>query len=157
MSLLGLWLEWWGPACINTGDSMMLTRSGLLDRLADLHQSTGVAYQIYGDSAYPWGPYTKRSFKGRMTRAQVNFCNQMNPTRQAVENGFGHLLSLWSFLNFHPALKLQQIPVGRLFWVAAILTNLHVIEYGDAISAQHSTTSYGLNWERYLHEFPLRW
>lgn len=139
----------------------MLRPSGLVDRLHDLFLNqgdplNGIKYQIYGDSAYPWGDYTKRSYKGRMTQAQYRFCCQMNPTRQAVENGFGHLLSLWSFLNFHPRIKLQKTPVGRLFWVAAILSNLHVIPYGDAITARYGTTSFGLDWERYLHEFPLR-
>jgi hypothetical protein len=156
MSLLGLWLEWWGPACIRAVDSTMLRRSGLLHRLAALEQKFNVAYQIYGDSAYPRTRYTQASYKGTMTQAQVDFCNMMNPKRQVVENGFGHLMSLWSFLDFPPNLKLEQVPVGRMFWVAAILTNLHVIKYGDAISAKYRTST-PLTWERYLHEFPLRW
>ena len=156
MSLLGLWLEWWGPACIRAADSMMMRRSGLLHRLAALEQKVNVAYQIYGDSAYPKTRYTQASYKGPMTQAQVDFCNMMNPKRQVVENGFGHLMSLWAFLDFKPNLKLEQVPVGRMFWVAAILTNLHVIQYGDAISAKYKTNT-PLTWERYLHEFPLRW
>lgn len=154
MSLLGLWLEWWGPQCIRASDSGMLLRSGLLDRLQAIHHATGVAYQIYGDPAYPKTPYSQSGYKGSMTQAQLDFCGLMNPVRQVVENGFGNLMRLWGFLNFHPALKLQKTPVGKLYWVAAILTNLHVIQYGDAISSKYKTTETGLTFERYMHEFP---
>jgi hypothetical protein len=40
-----------------------------------------------------------------MTQVQVDFCNMMNPKRQVVENGFGHLMSLWAVLDFSKNIK----------------------------------------------------
>lgn len=93
MSLLGLVIDWAGPVSINDADSLLLAKSGLLDRMAALENLTGRTMKLYGDPAYAMGRHLCRSFKGAMTQEQIAFCNLMNPHRQSVENGFAVILS----------------------------------------------------------------
>jgi hypothetical protein len=77
--------------------------------------------------------------------------------RQCVENGFGHIHGLWPWLNFPQNLKTELMPIGRIYFVAVVLSNLHTIGYGNTVSRKYGTSLTGLTWERYLHEFPLQY
>lgn len=48
------------------------------------------------------------------------------------------------------------VPIGMLWWVAVILTNLHTCQYGNCISSRYNLSDLLPSMERYLHEFPVQ-
>jgi hypothetical protein len=61
----------------------------------------GSPFCIYGDPAYPVRPYLQSPFKqGQLTADQVAFNQSMSSCTEAVEWGFGKIISLFAFLDY---------------------------------------------------------
>jgi len=56
---------------------------------------------------------------------QALFNSRMSSVREAVEWGFGRLKTLWPFASSPSKIKVRQAPVGKIFLVAVLLTNVH--------------------------------
>jgi hypothetical protein len=112
--------------------------------MADLCLQAGSGYYVHGDPAYALHLhiYVLRGLTGALTPAEQRFCELMNSLRVTVEWGFGLLLRDWAFVDFSKNQKLGMKPLGRLYYVAALLTNVktcltaaHPLDgYGNAIS-----------------------
>lgn len=59
---------------------------------------------------------------------QLNF--KMSKVREAVEWGYGQIVRLWAFLDFHKNLKMYLSPVATYYTNGALLTNIHTILNG---------------------------
>lgn len=113
----------------------MFNSSGLHGRLAQLHQTLGTPYVVYGDSAYARSQYVTPVMKGRLTPAQRAHNGAMARSRVAVEWGFGIQMHQWGYLAHERHLKLREQPLIKLYFAAAILHNLHCLMYkGNLIS-----------------------
>lgn len=109
----------------------MLSHSGLI-REMEAHFS---GYCLYGDPAYPLRPSLISPYKGaNLTAAHRAFNKTMSSVRQSVEWEFGKILSLFAFLDFRKNLKLYLQPVGKLYFVGALLKNCHTCLYGSQTS-----------------------
>jgi len=53
----------------------------------------------------------------------------MSSCREAVEWGFADILRLWSALDFSYNQRISGSPIGLLYRVATILTNIHICLY----------------------------
>ena len=153
----------YGPMNGSRHDSAVLRESRIIDILRQICQQLGVHYVIFGDSAYPISrcvclrvtvPLRRaaltpsshrlvldslctdlyRMHKGNMTVAQQAFNDAMGPERVTVEWGFGKICALWPFFDFRQKLRVLKTPVGLYLKVANVLTNIHTIIYGSAIS-----------------------
>ncbi|KAJ0390868.1 hypothetical protein P43SY_011211 [Pythium insidiosum] len=49
----------------------------------------------------------------------------MSSVRECVEWGFGRVKTLWEFVNWDKKLIIRQTTVGKLFYIAVLLTNCH--------------------------------
>ncbi|KAM7290141.1 hypothetical protein ISCGN_026807 [Ixodes scapularis] len=108
----------------------ILRESGLYGKLEKLVQ--GRSYTIYGDPAYPLRRLLMRPYGGAtLTQQQVLFNSGMSTVRQAVEWGFGKIVSEFAFLDFKKNQKLYLQDVGRMYRVGAIFTNCHTCLYGS--------------------------
>ncbi|KAM7290313.1 hypothetical protein ISCGN_026958 [Ixodes scapularis] len=92
----------------------ILRESGLYGKLEKLVQ--GRSYTIYGDPAYPLRRLLMRPYGGAtLTQQQVLFNSGMSTVRQAVEWGFGKIVSEFAFLDFKKNQKLYLQDVGRMY------------------------------------------
>lgn len=106
-----------------------------LERLVGEHH-----YVIYGDPAYPLWHLIMKPHRGSYpTREQQNFNSAMSTVRQAVEWGFGKVVSEFAFLDFKKNQKLLLQAVPKMYRVAVILINCHACMYGNQISAYFGT------------------
>jgi hypothetical protein len=110
----------------------MYHMSGLDARMRDLCTRTQTDYIIYGDSAYPLTRYLQPAIRMAQGGArQLNFV--MSGVRIAVEWNFGNMVNQWRFLDDEQNQKINLNRPGKVFIVAAIMHNLHNIQYGNEI------------------------
>lgn len=116
----GLICELDGPYPGKRHDAGILFESDLyskLERLVGEHH-----YVIYGDPAYPLRHLIMKPYGGsHLTQEQQNFNSAMSTVRQAVEWGFGKVVSEFAFLDFKKNQKLllqavaENVPSGSYF------------------------------------------
>jgi hypothetical protein len=88
-------------------------------------------YVLYGDPAYPIQELLLCLFPGRrLITEQQNFNTRMSSMRQAVEWGFGKIISDIAFLDFKKNQKLLLQNVEIMYKTAMLLTNCHTCLYG---------------------------
>ena len=129
----GMIMDLYGALPGKRGDSYMLRRSGLLGRMATLCATLGLALYVYGDPAYPLSQYVLRGFKGLMTPQQRAFSRAMSQVRETVEWSYHLVVTQWAYVDVKSRLKIKQQPVGRIYFVAALLQNMHTCLYGNQI------------------------
>jgi len=123
----GMIIDFYGPVPGRRSDSYMLDKSGFEVRMRRLNRSLGMRrgdYHVYGDPAYALSRYIMRGFKGVMNPRQAAFSRAMNALRVSVEWGFMLVVRDWRYIDCEKHLKIMLQPIGKLYWVAAILTNV---------------------------------
>jgi len=141
-----------GPVNGSRHDSTVLRRSRILQILHDVCRGGPLAwrgapnglgedYRLFGDSAYPLSAFLWRMYKGVMQPWQRAFNRDMSGERIAAEWGFGKMVNLWPFLDYRKKHKVLLSPVGRLFPIGNVLTNIHTILSGGNIISHR----YGLS------------
>ena len=58
----------------------------------------------------------------------------MSKVRECVEWGFGKVTTIFAFLDFKKNQKVYLQPVGRMYVVAVLMTNVHSCYYGSQTS-----------------------
>jgi nuclease HARBI1 len=58
----------------------------------------------------------------------------MGYVRKLVEWGFGKILNVFAFVDFHKNMKALQQLVGKIFLFATLFTNCHTCCYGSEVS-----------------------
>lgn len=134
----GLIVDLFGPCLARRSDSYMLNQSRFIGRMEALCRHEGTIYYVYGDPAYTLSRYILRGYKGAMTAAQQAFSSQMSAVRIAVEWGFQEVLKDWGYLNYRANLKVFKQPIGTMYVVGALLTNMKM-----CVTASHPNDGYG--------------
>lgn len=131
----------------------MYSRSGLEQRLQQLHLSTQVPYCVYADSAYALTQYCISPFRGATTAAQRGCNFAMSHLRISVEWSFALQMNQWAYLADERHLKVGEQPVAKFYMVGAILHNLHTIaNEGNLISEYFDChLPAGMTMHSYLH------
>jgi hypothetical protein len=102
----------------------MLSMSGLLEYMEKDVRFEGKV--IYRDPAYGTSDFLCCPFPlATSGSVQAEFNARMSSVREAVEWVFGRVKTLLSFINWDKKIRVRQTPVGKLFFVAALLTNCH--------------------------------
>lgn len=109
----------------------MLSHSEITNQL----EANFPGFCLYGDPAYPLRPQLISPYKGaNLTDGQAAFNKAMSSVRQSVEWEFGKIVALFAFLDFKKNLKLYLQPVGKFYFVGALLKNCHTCIYGSQTS-----------------------
>lgn len=125
-----------GPYEGRRHDSFLLAESKTLENLATIPaMANGDKFCIYGDPAYPIMPQLIPPYRGNLTPQQEQFNKEMSRVRESVEYGFGKIQTYFSFVDFKKNLKLHLMPIGKIYLVAAFLTNCHTCMYGSPMNA----------------------
>jgi hypothetical protein len=123
----GLIYHLFGPFEGRRNDNALLNESQLIPRC--LEQAPD--FCLYGDSAYPissvlLSPFVK--LNPTEDEKQWNIC--MSARRECVEWGFADIVRLWKHLDDIGSQQLLSRPLGLMYRVAVILTNMHICIYG---------------------------
>ena len=120
-----------GPVVGKHHDMFVLQRSGLLDLL---REEPFDQYVLFGDPGYSCSQNICSPFKGSsLNDAEQAFNQAMSSSRVAVEWAFGRVVSLWASLDFTPQQRSGQSPLGAVYHVAVLLTNMRTILDGRNI------------------------
>ena len=65
---------------------------------------------------------------------QQLYNKRMSAVRECVEWGFGNIVGLWKFIDFKKNMKVLLQPVGKLYMVGGLLTNIHTCYNGNQTS-----------------------
>jgi nuclease HARBI1 len=140
-----------GPWVGRRHDARMLRESGLYEQLETYANCDGHPMHLYGDPAYPLTSYILSPYKGsQVNNDEAEFNRRMSSVRECVEWGFGKIVSLFAFVDFKKNQKIFLQPIGRMYVVAALLTNCHTCIYGSQTSMFFNCPPPTL--ENYLHD-----
>ena len=124
-----------GPFEGRRHDSTMLHESGLLTSQEQVAFFNNHPLCIYGDLAYPLGVHLQAPFRNvEITPELQEFNREMSLVRVSVEWMFGNITNYFSFVDFKRQMKLHLSPVGKIYFVAALLQNAHTCLYGNLVS-----------------------
>lgn len=110
--------------------------SGILQS-TNLHHNlemmtAGTKFVIYGNHAYPLLPLLSKPFEGAALQPhEVYFNKSMSRVWQAVEWGFGKVVSEFAFVHFHKNQRMPRQRIGRMYRMATLLSNCHTCLYGS--------------------------
>ena len=124
-----------GPFDGSRHDSYCYFKSGLRDMMISLSEKVNFIVKTYGDPEFGRSTYNETGHRGERTREENNYNLANNAARVAVEWDFGKVISLWKFLDFRSSLKVFVTPVGKLYRVAVLLTNIHCSLYGNQVTS----------------------
>ncbi|XP_070377116.1 uncharacterized protein [Dermacentor albipictus] len=123
-----------GPYPGRRHDADILQESQAYEKLERL--VGGQTFVVYGDPAYPLRPLLMKPYAGAFpTASQRAFNYGMSQVRQAVEWGFGKIVSQFAFLDYKKNQKLLKQEVSQMYKGATILTNCHTCMYGSQVSS----------------------
>ncbi|XP_013386696.1 protein ALP1-like [Lingula anatina] len=135
----GLIANLFGPIEGRRHDCALLRLSGLAEKVEALggqfEDRNGDRFAIYGDPAYPIRDWLLSPFKQAvLTAEQQQFNGSMSQVRESVEWQFGKIVNLFAFVDYKKNQKLFLQPVGKIYLVAALLSNFHTCLYGSQTS-----------------------
>ena len=107
-------------------------------------------YSKGADKAFRLSRNVTPLFKPADTAAKVAFNTAYSKPRTSVEWGFGVCGNLWPRMKWHRKLKIFQMPVAKMFFVAQILTNAHACEYGNLVSSYFGMAGRAPSMQDYL-------
>lgn len=97
-------------------------------------------YIIYGDPAYPMSELILKPYSSRiLTQEQIAFNKAMSSVRQAVEWGFGKVITEFAFLDFKKNQKILLQEVSYMYMAGVILSNCHTCLYRGQTASYFST------------------
>lgn len=126
-----------GPVEGRRADSGILEMSGLEDICVTFAQGSGGRQLfVYGDPAYGTSNAVISGVKriGDLTEDEREFNRQMSKVRQSVEWGFGNVIKNFSFVDYDKSLRLGLQPVGQLYLLAILFTNIRTLLYSSEVS-----------------------
>ncbi|ETL78445.1 hypothetical protein L917_20751 [Phytophthora nicotianae] len=139
-----------GPYAGTLHDAFILRESGLLEAAAE-HLKFGGKHDIfYGDPAYGQQDHIIAPFKGALlTEDEQEFSKRMSEVRVSVEWGFGKIVRYWAFVDFAKNQKLRLQRLGKMYAMAAFLSNVDTCVYGSQTSKFFGLAPLSLS--EYLH------
>jgi len=146
---MGLILDLFGPIVGRMSDSTMLRLSQLEAKLQQISAAVGWQVVAYADSAYAQGPHIMRGLKRNMlhTALMRELQAVLNGPRTSVEWGFGIVKAEWPFICVRRKHRVYLSPVGRIFPLAALLSNCRACHNGgNQISDYFRATMPSLEW-----------
>lgn len=123
----------WGPFSVRHNDLYSLDHSNINQLIANLQLGDIIQYIIYGDSAYAVAMYSHiaaRYDEDPNTERQNLENRCLSSCREVIEWDYGDVGKYWAFVDYKKTLKLRQMMIGRVYFVAMLLRNAYVTMNG---------------------------
>ena len=134
----GIIADLFGPAVGRRNDNWLVYASALPQRLAHMLGGMvippGRQYKLYGDSIYRRSLYITRASRlagAALPAGHAIGKKALNAARTCVEWSFGWVPRFWAGVDFAKKLKVHEVPVGKLYIAAVLLTNARTCLYGS--------------------------
>ena len=103
-----------------------------------MNDQDGEPCYLFGGAAYALSPWIMAPYKGNLTQRERKFNKAYSKVRVSVEWGFGHIVSLWPFLDSPKQQQtlLSSSGLGKQFIVGGILKNCHSCFYRNVSSSR---------------------
>ncbi|CAM9599079.1 unnamed protein product, partial [Discosporangium mesarthrocarpum] len=118
----------WGPTVGRHQDGYLMR--SMHDKLRNPQEGNPTQYYVHGDTAYAG----IQEMAAGLSQSQSQENEAMSVCRVGVGNPLGKVCKLWGFLDHKRNLKLMQSPIGYLFLVRVLLTNVHTGVYGSRVT-----------------------
>jgi hypothetical protein len=139
LCLLVCWQGWnrfRHPPRVSGRSCPCLQWSRLEERMQDCLSDSELLYLIYGDSIFPQLQHIRSCHKGdNLTDRQLLENRVLKKVRICIEWHYGHLASLFPFLDYKRNKKLLENPCELLYFAASLLRNCHCSLYGNQTSS----------------------
>ena len=129
----GIIAHLFGPVPGRRHDMFLLRESRIKDLLEEHAVDQDGHFYMYGDSAYTLSPVLLAPYRNAQGVQQI-FNSRMSKIRSSVEWGFKEVVSQFAFVDFKKNLRLHRNAVGKIYQVAALMTNCHICLYGSQAS-----------------------
>ena len=137
----GMTADMFGPRSLRRNDLRLLVWSKLDPRMHDCQLLSQILYLIYGDSIFPQLQHIRSSHKGNnLTDRQILENRVLKKVRICIEWHYGHLASLFPFIDYKRNVKLLQQPCELIYFAASLLRNCHCTLYGNQTSSYFKCT-----------------
>ena len=125
-----------GPFEGRRHDATMLYMSDILQQMRQHLPYHGVIpdYVLFGDKGYPIEAEVISPFRGNLSQVERDFNQRMSLARICVEWGFAGVCSQWQLPNSWLRLRINLVPIGQYYVVAALLFNCMACLYGNQTS-----------------------
>jgi hypothetical protein len=126
----GLIIDLYGPRAGVDHDARLFHESNLNEKLSLLVRPShwndnAIPFCCFGDQAYPATSFVGLPMRGQnLTRGQREFNFRMSQAREAVEWAFKDVSLNWAFIDFKKNQKVGLQSVGKMYIVAALLSNI---------------------------------
>jgi hypothetical protein len=115
----------YGPEAGSHHDMYLLNKSNVL---SIMESEPCKSYCLYGDPGYAISNNICCPVKGAvLLPEEQQFNKEMSAVRISVEWGFGRVCSLWAFVDYAAQLKVYKTPIGAVYKLAVLLTNIRTI------------------------------
>ena len=146
----GLMLDLHGPDVGLRNDRRLWTESGLEPKLQRLPFQGQLPYVVYADLGYNPSDRLWLPFVGPALTEEMQIVNRcMSQVRVTVEWYFAIVGNHFSALDFYRTQRLLQSPIGLMYRVSVLFTNLHNCLYPNQISQRFGLSSPSI--EEYLN------
>ncbi len=148
VSPVGLLESIFGPLPSIRNDAAMWSIARDWSAMDRINHAVGRRCFALGDPAYRGSNmhnYIATSFSrtqpGGLTRQQSNYNKKIAEARVSIEWMFGRVYNLWRRLQFVPRMQVCSTPLGKVYMVCAILTNIHTcLNGGNQVSFYFGAT-----------------
>ena len=121
----------WGPCSLRHCDLWTLRESDINALFATLQEGDLYQFVMYGDSIYPFLSHLRSRHVGDNLSDRLTLENRMmSSCRETIEWDYGNVGYMWKLVDYKHALKIRQMPVGKLYFMAMLLRNAHVTMNG---------------------------
>lgn len=132
----GITIDIYGPMSLRRNDLTLLRQSDIVNRLRDLQSNNDSQYVMFGDSAYTKQSHLRSYFANDDDiQDHILWNKRLKKVRISIEWNYGYTAALFKYLTFEGKLKvLQSTTVSKVYIVATLLRNCHVMLYGGQSS-----------------------
>ena len=131
----GMTFHAYGPISCRHSDSFSFRESGIQNKLTLLQENEDIKYSMYGDSAYGRGHLICARHQGdNLNERQITENELFSSVRESIEWGYRDIKESGVLWTIKKLLRIQNMPIGKMFAFALILKNAHCCLNGNQTS-----------------------
>lgn len=130
----GLCISLMGAEGGNRNDSLILTDSGLIQRLQPFIDQNGERFYMYGDSAYSAHHDVLSPYPHPANDAERELNKLFSRVRVMVEHGFARTVKYYAFTDYVKSQRMHLTPTAAMYKLSVFFANIHSCIYANQTS-----------------------
>jgi len=134
----GLCVSLMGAEGGNRNDSLILTDSGLIQRLQPLIHQNGERFYMYGDSAYSAHHDVMSPYADPASDDERQLNKLFSQVRVMVEHGFARTVKYYAFTDYVKLQRMHLSPTAAIYRLSVFFANIHSCIYGNQTATDYN-------------------